>query len=171
MNDVVNKEKINKILSNEDYINWLEKFTLNTPRFYCDSCFSPSINSLDNISQNIQDISLLYNAIKNYANDNYIAPIPTVCGDYYSIKHNNVGYQIGIMTGPETIYYCMRTEEEKNYIPFKDIQNNIKTPTAILINNKMEELTKLISSMIDNDISYDIILGETEKTLQKVLGK
>ena len=127
------------------------------------------VNGISGDENTVRDVILA--EIKNYANDNYIAPIPTVCGDYYSIKHNNVGYQIGIMTGPETIYYCMRTEEEKNYIPFKDIQNNIKTPTAILINNKMEELTKLISSMIDNDISYDIILGETEKTLQKVLGK
>lgn len=168
MNSVVKKEKINKILNNDDYINWLEEFTLDNPKFYCDSWFSSSISS-PIIKQNIQDISLLYEIIQNYAQENYINPILTVCGNYYQIKHNNIGYHLGIMTGPETIYYCMRSNEEENYIAFKDIQNNKKTQTSLFVNSKMKELTELINSMIDNDISSDIILDETEKTLQKVL--
>lgn len=166
MNNVVKKERINKILNSDEYINWLEQFTLEHTKFYNDSFFSSNQQN-----QNIQDISLLYEIIENYAKDNYIATIPTVCGNYYEICHNNIDYQIGIMFGPETIYYCTRTNKTQNHISFRNIQTNAKTHTATLINTKMEDLTQLLNDMIDNNINSDIILSATEKTIQKVLKK
>ena len=166
MNNVVKKKKIDKLLNDKEYIKWLEEFTLENPKFYCDSwIFSGKTR------ENIQDISLLYEAIQNYANENYISPILTNCGNYYSFKHNNIGYHIGIMMGPETIYYCEKTNDNENYINFVDIQKNTKTSEKLMIDNKMKELTQIINDMIDNNISNDIILEVTEKTLQKTLKK
>lgn len=171
MNDVVKQEKINKILKDDNYINWLEQFTSDIPKFYCDNYFYDGSTYPNELNQNIQDISLFYEIIKNYAENNYISPVTTVCGNYYSIQHNNIGYHIGTMEGPEILYYCISVDCEESYINFKDIQNNTLTPNAIFINHKIEELANIINDMIDNNVNRDIISNVTNKTLQKVLKK
>lgn len=164
IDDVAKNEKINRILNDEEYINWLANFTLDVPKFYCDSW-----GCSNQVIHNIQDISILYEIIQNFANENYIEPTLTACGNYYSLKHNNAGYNIGVMKGPETIYYCTRVKNAENYIYFKDIQNNTKTSTALIVDTKTEELTKLINDMVESNISDQVILEVTKKSLQKVL--
>lgn len=166
MDTVVKNERIKKILNNDEYIHWLEQFTLKHPKFYNDSCLD-----FKQSNQNIQDISLLYAIIENYAKENYITVIPNVCGNYYVINHNNVNYEIGIMIGPETIYYCKRTNNNENCINFTDIQNNTPTSKKLIIDSKIKELTQIINDMVENHIDDHVILEVTEKAMQKTLRK
>lgn len=165
------KKEINEktIIDSDEYINWLEKYTLKHPKFAHDD-FIFSIKSKDEDTQDkIYNIKFLYQAIEKYADNNYIMATKTNCGQYYSIVHNNVGYNIGVMIGEETLYYCARTEKNNNYINFKDIQSSKTISSAELINKKMEEINNIIDIMLENNIPSETISQVTEKTIQKKL--
>jgi len=164
----IKQNKIKLILEHDDYISWLKTFTMKYPDFSDDEWlyFPSEISKNDN--ENVNDLNLLYEVVENYANKNYIEPTLCDFGNYYSIKHNNIGYDIGILISQGTLFFCRRCDEDKYFIEFRDIQTNKVQPHTNLINQKLEELTSLINNMIEDDIPAEVISTHTKKVLQKV---
>lgn len=127
------KARKEKILENEEYINWLEEFTESKDKFTSD----------DSHDENVESLEALYLVIENYAEENYIFPAKTTFGHYYIVKYNSFNYKIGYMEGQEVYFYCERTDEE-NQLDFKDILEGKNIPGAELIKLKLNKLNLLL---------------------------
>ena len=85
-------EKIEKMMSNIDYIKWLYQFTQEIDAFssetllYCPEKLSASDR------KNADQLDLFYEGIKKYANQNYIYPTPCEFGNFYKIRLNEIGF-------------------------------------------------------------------------------
>jgi len=122
--------KIQKILSNTDYMRWLEIFTIEHLSFFDnDWLYVPERISKKDYEQ-VDNLHLLYFGIKKYASENNLNP--TYCyddwGNFYKIKFGNVGFEIGLLLGQGNQFFCNRVgiENEKDFIDFNDISKNKK---------------------------------------------
>lgn len=96
---------------------------------------------------------------------------PSSCnfGNYYCIKFGNIGYEIGIMVGQGTLFFCNKVSlENKEFIDFTDIQNDREQPKTEFINNKLEELSLLINNLAE-DISLEAIEENIRNVFKEIL--
>ena len=130
------KQRKEEILESEEYINWLEEYTERKDKFTND----------DSHDENVEKLEALYLIIEEYAEENFVFSSKTTFGHYYTIKYNNVNYNIGYMAGQEVFFYCERTNEE-NILDFKDILEGKKQPSTELIKLKLNKLNLLINEL------------------------
>lgn len=158
------ERRIKEIITGGEYILWLEKFTIKHTRFSDnDWLYCPEEISEDDRAR-VEELNLFYRGIDEYANKNFISPSSCDFGNYYCIKFGNIGYEIGIMVGQGTLFFCNRVGiENKEFIDFTDIQNDKKQPKTKLINNRLEELSLLI-----NNLAKDLPLAVIEETVRNV---
>ncbi|MBQ8192970.1 MAG: hypothetical protein IJZ46_02750 [Bacilli bacterium] len=163
------KEDGIKLIKDNKYISWLEKFTEDNPVFFHDLCFSSfNRNNKENYN-NIGFLEVFYTIIDNYAKENYICQEPSVYGRCYQIKYNDIGYEIGIVMGENIIYYCKRTDIKDNFISYDDIKNDKRQERVDMIVEKLELLSNLIYNMAYEGIPVQLISETTEKTVKKIL--
>ena len=164
--DIKKRDSINAIISNTDYITWLEKFTKEYPGF-TDVDWLYGRKKLDkNNYQNVDKLLYLYDAITEYASRNYIYPHDDN-GIYYVIKYNNIAYEIGVMVGQGIITFCTRSTKIEKAIDFNNIINNQKTERTDLIKDKLIELQNYLNNLINDDIPVEALKETTQKVLQK----
>lgn len=115
--------KINNMMSNTEYLEWLDQFTIDKEEFADDDwLYHPEqINDYD--KEKVKDLSLFYFGIQDYAIGNQINPTDCEFGNYYRVKLNELGFEIGILIGQGTIFFCKKVsiDEEKEFIDFNDI--------------------------------------------------
>ena len=160
--------KENMIFST-DYIDWLESFTDEHGSFSTET-FLDNPRELSQIDKkNIRLLEALYEVTDEYADNNFITPTFTDFGNFYSIKHNDVGYFIGFDSGQETIFYCTRLDApEKDALEYKHLMSGVKLPSTVQAEDKLEELSKMIESLCDHGVPAEAIHQTTDATLQKV---
>lgn len=158
------KRRIKEIITGGEYILWLEKFTIKHTRFSDnDWLYFPEEISEEDI-KSLEELNLFYRGIDEYASKNFIFPSSCDFGNYYCIKFGNIGYEIGIMVGQGTLFFCNKVSiENKEFIDFTDIQNDKEQHKTKLINNRLEELSLLI-----NNLAEDIPLATIEETVRNV---
>jgi hypothetical protein len=144
-----------ELFSNYDYADWLIQFT----RLYSEFTDNSWLYAEDELSsedrEKIAKLPLFYEGIKLYANNNYLYPKYEKGASSYFIKVADWGFEIGQMIqGPETIYYCSRTEMEdtKGYIDIIDIVNNRKQVNTDYIKSVLDSLSKSIDDAYDNGV-------------------
>lgn len=162
--------KIQKMLSNTDYIKWLEIFTTEYSCFNDnDWLYFPERLSKTDLEQ-VNNLHLMYSGIERYASENYI--YPTVCdfGNFYKIKLENTGFEIGMLTGQGTLFFCNRVEieNEKDFIDFNDIINNKKRDNTTTIKNKLNELSNLVVSLHKSGVPLEAIMFTLDNTLKEI---
>ncbi len=158
-----------EITQTEDYINWLENFTIENKSFSDDSwLYCPENISIDD-KDKVSKLNNFYDVIQVYANKNYIYATPNNFGKQYYVKHNNIGYEVGIMVGQGTTFFVKRQRiTRKNsdfFLDFKLIQENKITARAEMIRNKLVALGNLIDD-ISNSVPVEAIEETTQKRLQ-----
>ena len=188
------KERENKTImemkTTDNYINWLEKFTLKYPIFddyIINTADFPDLEPKD--IENINNLGIFFGMIDAYAKENYIYPLDENENYYvkYFIKHNNVYYLIGYDNIYCTAYRVERVPNEKineinNYLEYRDIQTNkqredtntIKIKLATLVNIIYEYSREIpieaLQETIDNTI-FDIknnLESKNSKILKKI---
>ena len=176
-NNIIKKEKMKKIVSNTDYIDWLENFSkdndyfrLEWIRFYLNNTIR---NSKENY-ENIMRLPVLYAAIEKYANRNYMYAKHHEWGVYYLIRYKNFIYEIGILLRMENSYYYKRIEltdenleEYKGYIDFYDIINDKVQPKTGYIDERIQRIKEVINIALNDDIPADAV----KKTLSDIILK
>lgn len=122
MDELTTKEEIKKeIIEDYSYINWLIEFTKDIGIFYDDD-FKYKEEELNDIDkENVKKLGMFYDAINDYADQNIVYPFPCGFGNFYQITHNNVGFEIGIIVGQGTAFFCNRTATGPSFIDFEDI--------------------------------------------------
>ena len=86
--------------------------------------------------ENIIKLGLLFTGVETYAEDQE-GLYPTLCsyGNYYFIKYNEEGYQLGRITNHTTnAYYCKRVRERQleNPIEFSEVETYAKEQIQII---------------------------------------
>lgn len=120
------KEEKEKLISNYDYISWLEKFTTLYEKFSDDSWLYKSEELSEEDNANVNILWLFFEAISDYCNKYYI-DISSDRGDEeecVNIRHNGIGYQFGLVCGQGSYVYVKRKIPEENAIAFDDILND-----------------------------------------------
>ena len=165
------KEFVEKMSYSTEYIDWLESFTEKHGSFSTDSfLYGDELSEEEKV--NVQDVQILYEEIQDYCDSNYIVPTIADFGAFYSIKHNGIGYFIGIDTGQGTSFYCTRLDEpEEDALEFKHVMSSVKLPKTIRDEYLLEELSELIECLYDKGVSVQAISETTENAIQKVKTK
>ena len=160
-----------KMQSSTEYIDWLEKFTKEYKCFATDSfLYEEDIISEDEKNK-IYLLEALYEAIVEFADKNYINPKKEDCDIYYNIKHNGIGYEIGYSFGQGSSFYCLREEPKEEAIDYKQLMNNEKLPSTIIIDEKLQTLEDLLNKLVEEEIPKEAIKSVTNKTLKKIKNK
>ena len=158
------EEQKEKLLKNNDYMNWLENFTNRYPSFYeydwvLEGCSEEDI-------QNIQNIDVLYEVIEDYAVENYFKTTLENKGAFYLIKCNDVGYKVGMQFG-NSKFYCERTEVTEEAINFGFIQTNTKHRRSYFIDTQFYYITDAINKLMELGMDLDSIEEQLQITVHK----
>jgi len=162
--------KMQEMLSNTNYIKWLNNFTVEHSNFSDDDWlyFPEKISNQDN--EHVNNLHLLYRGIERYASENYIYPTTCDFGNFYKIKLENTGFEIGVLVGQGTLFFCNRVqvENEKDFIDFNDIINNKKSDKTTIIKNKLNELSKIVFSLYKIGVPLEAISITLDNTLNEI---
>ncbi|MEE3342582.1 MAG: hypothetical protein VZS44_00645 [Bacilli bacterium] len=161
------REKTRQMMSNTNYIEWLYKYTEDKESFSDIDLLYIKINS--NNKENAEALNLFYNGIKEYAEQNYIYPMPCNYGHYYKVKLDNhdYGFAIGIQIGQGSLYFCNRipVNKDKDFISFNDIMNNKKQPNVDHINRSLNSFARTIIDLDKKGIPIEAINDTYNKTI------
>lgn len=163
----LNYEK--SLVSPIDYIDWLESFTSRMGSFST-ATFLNDPELLSEYDQlNVNHLEELFENISEYSRENYIFPKKTKYGLYYSIKHNDVGYFIGIDYGQGCNFYCERLDEPlEDSLDYEHVVSSVKLPSTIVWDDKLDPLISIIKQLYDDGIPLNVMEDATQKTLRKL---
>ena len=165
-----NSEIIDELISNSDYIKWLIDFTKDKEVFF-DSDWDYSDEKLpENDQEKVYYLSLFFEGIFSYAKKNHIYSLPNSLGEYYQIKIDDIGFEIGYISGQGTSFYCKRIPLlDDNFIDFIDIMNNKEQDNVKYINNSMEQLSIMIIDLYNQGIPIEAIDEAINKAIKQIV--
>lgn len=160
------KEKAEKqTISNYDYISWLEKFTQIHEGFASDSWLYKKEELSAQDYANVEKLYLFLNAISNYCRNFHINIEGTEKFEFESvhIKHNNVGYQLGLVIGQGSYVYVRREKPHDDAICFDNIMNNIVPEEFKTKEELLQKFEKIVSAMKEADIPSEVVINTLKK--------
>lgn len=111
-----------KLVSNTDYITWLEKFMSTHPTF-CDDewLYFPEQLEPENL-ENVSNLWHFFQGITMYVDSGY--KTEDEFGYSIQIMFNGIGYKIGVQHGQGSYHYCEKVEifhNEADFVDFNEI--------------------------------------------------
>ena len=124
------RDQIRNIISNPDYVNWLDTFTktlgsgFNDDEWLYYDSDGVSNDDLDKASK----ISLLFDGIMEYADNSGIEEVSIEEGLCYNVRYNDFMFKIGLVVGQGGYCFCGRIDngEDIKFIDFNDVMNSTK---------------------------------------------
>lgn len=166
-------EKIETMMSNTNYIEWLNSFTKDKEKFADDDwVYCPE--KLDETDrEKVSMLSMLYEGIEKYALENYIFPTPCDFGEFYRVKLNDFTFEVGIMVGQGTIFFFNKTslEDGKDFIDFNDVITKTKKDNVDQINSILDSLSKMVVSAYENGVPIEAIINTLNETIEDITSK
>lgn len=141
------KERVEEMTSDTQYIDWLEKFTLKRP-FFSEEDWQFSADFSQEDRDNIQDLPLFYRGIDCYARRNYISPSVEGNRVSYPLKKDDVYYQIGYQMEQERLFYCERVKPVERSINFYSIMSGNLPMRTMYVDQKLAELSHEIGELM-----------------------
>lgn len=163
----VSEAKRNEMFSNTNYIKWLEGFTTKYESFADDSWLYAPTELSHEENEKVANLHLLYEGIELYAKKNYIYPTECDFGGYYNIKLDNIGYEIGMLVGQGTLFFCKRTPLNKDleYIDFNDIMTDKKKDGVDVITQQLKDLSNKVLELHKKGIPLTALIETLDTTL------
>lgn len=169
----VSEAKRKEMFSNTNYVKWLESFTIEHPGFSDDDWlyFPEKISQEDN--EKVKNLHLFYEGIELYAKKNYIYPTECDFGGYYNIKLDNIGFEIGMLVGQGTLFFCKRTPLNKDleYIDFNDIIADKKKDGVDVIIQQLNDLSNKVLELHKKGIPLEALIETLDTTLTGIKEK
>ena len=169
----ISEAKRKEMFSNTNYVKWLESFTIEHPVFSDDDWlyFPEKISQEDN--EKVKNLHLFYEGIELYAKNNYIYPTKCDFGGYYNIKLDNISYEIGMLVGQGTLFFCNRKPIDKDleYIDFNDIMADKKKDGVDVITEQLKDLSDKILELHKKGIPLDALIETLDTTLTGIKEK
>ncbi len=156
----IEDEIIKSIMSNTDYVEWLQKFIEDKDSFtYVDYTYcSDNLKEID--KKNIETLYLFYRGIERYASNNHIVPNYFDFGESYKVKYNDFYFNIGIAYGQGSSVFCSKITGKnlKGFINFNNILTN---------HDSLDKLANLITAMQKSGIPMEDIINTVNTTINK----
>lgn len=169
----IKNEKIKDIISNTNYIDWIYKFTQDKDKFFSDDWlyFPEKISEIDR--DNVEKLCLLYKAIDNYSQQNYIYPISCNFGNYYRVKFNDFVFEIEILVGQGIIFFFNKgsLEVDKDFIDFNNVMIGKKQENVDQINVTLDSLSSMVTTASENGVPIEAIVNTLDNTIKKITSK
>ena len=163
----IKNRKRQEMFSNTNYLKWLESFTVEHPSFSDDDWlyFPEKISEEDN--EKVKNLHLFFEGIDLYAKKNYIYPTKCDFGGYYNIKLDNIGYEIGMLVGQGTLFFCNRTllNKDLEYIDFNDIISGKKRDNTDVIAQQLQDLSNRVLELNKKGVPLNAIIETLDTTL------
>lgn len=171
------KDRMKELVISEEYIKWLEKFTVDHPTFNDNEWlyFPEKISKEDN--EMVKLLSEFFSYIENFADNYYIYPSGQAREEYYSIEYNNKVYEIGVVVGQGAICFCNTkdVDEDAHVILYKEILNPTYTKTLKEnVEHNLDELEKFLKTLNTKNIPLEaieqkvrVVLSEFKKNKEK----
>lgn len=157
-----------KIISNDEYINWLISFTEKYSNFCDDSWLYCPEEITDDERNQVNALNNFFEAIDNYANMNYLPYNATEFGHTYFVRHNDIVLEVGMAVGQGTLFYVSRKNEVlDNVIEFKDVQAGQKTKRAQKIDSIFTRLEGVVEELVDEKVLSNTVLVKTNEILSR----
>ena len=161
---------IKGMVSNTEYVEWLYQFTQDKDSFSDNEWlyFPEKISQSDR--KNVEKLSLFYEIIEEYAEENYIYPTPCDFGNFYRVKSNDFGFEIGVLIGQGTVFFFNKSslENDKVFIDFHDVITGKKQNNVDTINDALNSLSDTIKSAYDSGVPIEAIEGIFDKTIKSI---
>lgn len=169
----VKNEKIKKLMANKDYLIWLDQFTQDKDEFYDDDWLYCPEKIKDSDKENVEKLCLLYEGINNYSQQNHIYPEPCEFGNFYKIKLDEKGFEIGTLIGQNVIFFCKKVSivNEQEFIDFNDIMTGKKSEQVDQINAKLDSLAKMVKAIYESGVPIESINYTLENTLKELISQ
>lgn len=163
----ISDEKRKEMFSNTNYIKWLEGFTTKYESFTDDSWLYTPTELSQEENEKVANLHLLYEGIELYAKKNYIYPTECDFGGYYNIKLDNIGYELGMLVGQGTVFFCKRTGIDKDleYIDFNDIMTDKKKDGVDVITQQLKDLSNKVLELHKKGIPLTALIETLDTTL------
>lgn len=119
---VKHREHAQKLISNDEYMRWLEKFTLSYPRFSdYDWLYYPERLTEDDYNR-VRELCYFFDGIVDYAERKGLTIKKDENEAELLVKFNGVGYEIGLVVGQGSFMYVLRRDISQNepFIDFND---------------------------------------------------
>lgn len=166
----IRNDKIKTLMSSLDYINWLTEFTKDNKGF-SDYDWLYSSEKLDDADQEkVDDLQLFFEGIYQYARKNYIYSQTRSLGECYQVRIDDIGFEIGYLSGQGTKFYCRRIplEAMENAIYFMDIVNNKKQDSVEYIEKSLENLSNMFVELYNNGVPIEAMMETFNKTIKSI---
>ena len=154
-----------ELVSNDNYILWLENFTSVYKSFSDDSwLYKPEeLSEVD--AKNVERLSLFFEALSEYCAKYYIN---TSCNEEFeaeriNIRHNGVGYQIGCVVGQGAYVYVERKAPRYDAIEFADVVNDVAPQDFESKKDLLSKFEQIVTEMKARNIPKSVILEIAEK--------
>lgn len=166
---IKSQERAKSIVADNVYMLWLEKFTNIYPLFSDDTwLYKPDEISTED-SENVADLCSFFNGLSGYAEKNFLPIYSEDYTTYVCIKFNNIGYEIGLVSGQGTYAYCQRIDISPNkvFIDFNDIVANKKQPHVEHVTETLDKISLLIEQLLICGIPVEAISTRIDDTISK----
>lgn len=162
-------EKEKRLVSNYEYISWLENFT-SLHESFNDSTwlyFPEKISNED--SEKLDDLTAFFEGIKRYCDKYYINTEGE--GDFAQecihIKHNNIGYEISLVVGQGALICVSREEPIENAVNFNDIISDSVPDDFEIKENLLKTFECVLCNVKGLGISKEVVNDIVEKHFSK----
>lgn len=164
------EQNIKAMMSNTDYFEWLVEFTKDRDEFCDDQWLYFPEEICDTDLKNVENLSLFYEAIDGYASKNYYYPVDSEFGNSYKVKLNDLGFEIGILVGQGTIFFCKKIsiENDNEFIDFNDILTNKFNPQVDIINTKLRILSDIMITTYKSGVPIQAITSTLDSTINEI---
>ena len=140
--------RIQGMVSNTDYVDWLDQFTLQNPIFSeNDWLYSDTLGVED--KKNVQDLFLFFRAIDSYAKRNYIAPTVVDHRIGYTIHKDDFYFQVGYHLEEDNLFFCERLDPVKRSIDFYQVMNKNLSMRTMYIDQALSEISSEIRELME----------------------
>ena len=166
-------EKIKDMMTNPDYFEWLNEFTQDKKGFSDDTWLYFPNEIKDSDKENVEELHLFYDGIDKYASANYIYPVDCEYGNFYKIRLDEIGFEIGVLSGQGVVFFCKKVpvENEQEFIDFNDIMTGKKPEQVDQINAKLDSLAKMIKAIYESGVPIEAINYTLENTLKELISQ
>ena len=139
-----------------------------------DWSYSP-LEIKDNDKKNVDNLYLFYEGIEDYAAKNYIYPAILNYGSFYKIRLYNLGFEVGMISGQGTSFFCKKVivndENIEDFIDFNDIMTNKKQENVDVITDELSRVRNSIMLAYEKGIPAPAIIDTLEDTTKEIVSK
>jgi len=157
--------RVKELMKDFSFMIWIENFANRHPSFRDNDVFDDCTKE-DLI--NLKKLGLLFEGIEIYAKNNYYYSQYDGFNDieYYRIKFNNIGYEIGKIVNQGIYYFCEKSKDLDNcFIEFSDIIMNNNTKRKEEIKEKLNYLKQYIKLCYEEGIPLEALKETTDGAL------